>query len=106
MARTTIKERDALPVRVTFKDVDGALIVPTSCRYRVDCVTTQTTIIDWTSVAADSTVNITIPSSANDIVNDRNTVEQKRITVQGNHGQTDQMNQWLDYDVTVSEFYT
>ena len=106
MARTTIKERDALPIRVTFKDADGVAVTPSNCRYRVDCVTTQTTIIDWTSVSAASSVDITIPSSANDIVNTHNTVETKRVTVQGNHGLTDQMNNWIDYDVVASEFYT
>ena len=60
---------------------------PTNVYYRVDCLTTETQLADWTVIAVPATNNpITITAAMNDIQDDDNKTERKQITVQSDRG--------------------
>lgn len=106
MAIAQCNERDQYPVRITLRDADNNLVAPSTLRYRYDCVTTQTEVIAWTVIGASSVVNLTIPSSANAIINPANETEVKRLRVQANYGTNSQINTSFDLEVTNDEFYS
>jgi hypothetical protein len=105
MSNPTIEEGDQYPIRITIKDANGSPVAPSTLRYRVDCVTTGTTIIDWTALAASSSVDLTIPSSANGIVNNANETETKQVTAQANYGTQSQLSKRYLYDVVNNSAY-
>lgn len=49
--------------------------------YRIDCITTGTQLLDWSSVTPQETVEINVPGSLNRIVSDDNTRERKQMVV-------------------------
>jgi hypothetical protein len=105
MANPTIEELDQLPIRITLRDADGALVVPVTARYRVDCKSTSTELVPWTAISADSVVQITIPATVNYIVNNANDVETKQVTAQVNYGTGQQVNKRYVYDVVNNQAY-
>jgi hypothetical protein len=104
MPRLTIQELDQLPVTITLT-LDGIAATPTTLRWKLDCVTTQTSLVEWTDLAASDTVNLTVPASSNAIIYVANPYETKRITVQANAGTDAQINAVYDYDVTNNFAY-
>lgn len=105
MARDQINELDHYPFRTQIRDADGAAVEPTSLRWKLDCVTTQTSLLDWTDLNPGSDVDAIVPANVNGIVNSVNETETKRITVQANYDTTLQLNQVLDYDVVNNFAY-
>jgi hypothetical protein len=106
MSNAQIEELDQHPVVIALADYNDVPVTPTTLRYRLDCETTATQIIDWTDLAASSTVYLTIPSTANAIVNNANVYETKRVTVQANSGTDQQLNKRYLYDVLNNSAYT
>ncbi len=104
MPTVIVKEGDGHTVRVAWKDGDGVAVTPTSARYRIDCITTNTNTLDWQSIAADSTVTIDIPGSANEIQDSTNDSEVRQITVQANAGQPNQRTVVGEYVVPNNDF--
>jgi hypothetical protein len=97
-----ISESSRQKFRISFLDEAYQLFVPGSIRYRLDdqSDTSQlTTVLDWQSVTPDSTVEITIPASANDILNDQNAYETRVLTVQSDYGTDNQLSEDLTYRV-------
>ena len=101
---TSIKELNLLPVRWTVLDADGDPVTPSTIRYRVDCLTTGTQVIGWTSVSPAYTVNITIPATSNTILNPANVVETKRVTFQADAGTATALHDWEDYEIVNNRF--
>jgi|SRR5689334_744256 len=98
----TIQEQSRQKFSVSFKDETYALFTPGSIRYRLDDVTIPewpTVVLDWQTVVPDTTVEITIPSSANSILNDRNPYETRVLTIQSDFGTDDQLSTELNYRV-------
>jgi hypothetical protein len=104
MALQQIQENDQLPVVITLT-FEGAASVPTTLRWKHDCKTTQSSVLEWADITPGSTVNLTVPASANAIINSNNAYETKRITVQANAGTDEQINAVLDYDVVNNFAY-
>lgn len=104
MATVIVKEGDGHTVTVAWKDGFGAPVTPLSARYRLDCLTTGLTSLDWQSIAASDTVTIDIPGSANAILSTANEQEVKQITVQANPGQTNQKTVVGEYVVPNNAF--
>jgi hypothetical protein len=98
MARITIQELDQLPVTITLT-LQEEEVAPETLRWKLDCVTTQTSLVEWTALSAAATVDLIIPASANAIIYVANPYETKRITVQANAGTDSQINAVYDYDV-------
>jgi hypothetical protein len=104
MARITIQELDQLPVTITLT-LQEEEVAPTTLRWKLDCVTSQTSVVEWTSLSAAASVALIIPATANAIVYAANPYETKRITVQANAGTDSQINAIYDYDVTNNFAY-
>lgn len=85
----TINENTTAYLTVYFRDKDGELAVPTSSRYRIDCMATGTLLVDWTNLGTVSSVEITIPSTVNIISNENNQYEDKKVTVHATYGEGD-----------------
>jgi len=98
----TILEQSRQKFLVSFKDETYALFTPSSIRYRLDDVSVPdwpTVVLDWQTVVPDTTVEITIPSSANSILNDRNPYETRVLTIQSDYGTDNQISAELSYRV-------
>ena len=62
---------------------------PTNAYYRIDGLTTDTVLVDWTAISVPATNNaITITAAVNNIQNDSNRSERRQITVQADRGLT------------------
>lgn len=92
LPKTTYLEETTFPVTAYFRTrATKAASVPTTIRYRIDCLKTRTVIKDWTSVSAAANVTITISSSDNEIQDDSNSFERKQIIVQADAGLSTQV---------------
>lgn len=58
----------------------------TTVHYRVDCLTTGATMVDWTSVSPSASVSLTISSAANAINQEANWREQRQVTIKADDG--------------------
>lgn len=96
-----ISESSRQKFRIAFLDEAYQLFVPGSIRYRLDDQTDSrlTTVLDWQDVTPDSTVEITIPAGANDILNDQNPYETRVLTVQSDYGTDNQLSDDLTYRI-------
>lgn len=103
---TIINETSLLPVRWTVYDADGGVVVPSTVRYRVDCLTTGIEMVAWTTVTPSYQVNVVIPATVNTIRNNANATERKRITFQADAGLSTQLSDYAEYEVTNNRFYT
>jgi hypothetical protein len=68
-----------------FRSGDAAS-TPSSARYRIDCLTTQKQIRDWTSLTPASSISITVENTDNAIQDDYNDTETRQLMVEENTG--------------------
>ena len=67
-----------------FFDTASIAMAPSSARYRIDCLTTDTVVLDWTTLTVlDVTKEINITPSQNSMQDETNSLEIRRITVEG-----------------------
>lgn len=77
---TRINERSQLAVTYKFD------VLPSTVRYRLDCETTLTeNLIPWTVLTPSLSGTLTIPSSANRIVDSTNRLEEKTLMIETNY---------------------
>lgn len=95
----TVPERSRKSYRVSFRGDDGEPVIPSTVRYRVDDEESGTELVAWTTVSPASRVTISIPASANRILDDDNTREVKVLTVQSDASTDDQQSQEERYQV-------
>ena len=61
VAESIVSAGSAVTVTANFRDrTTAAASTPSSIRYRVDCLTSKTNVINWTSVVAASSVEIIV----------------------------------------------
>lgn len=87
-----------LPVYLRRRSTAAAAI-PTSIQYRIDCKTTGTEILDWTTVSAASSFTIAVTGTYNAIQSDSNDYEWKQVTVMVDEGLATQHRQTCRYRV-------
>ena len=93
LPKTTYLEETTFPVTAHFRTrATKAASIPTTIRYRIDCLKSGEVIRDWTTVSAASSVTISITASDNQIKNDSNRLERKQILVQADNGLSTQVN--------------
>lgn len=95
----TVPERSRKTFIASFRDDDGALVVPSTVRYRVHDEESDTELVAWTTIAPDTRVSINIPADANRILTDGNNREIKVLTVQSDQGTDNQQSQQYRYQV-------
>jgi hypothetical protein len=81
-----------------FDEASGVLTAPTTVEYRIDCLTNDHKVLDWTSVTTGDTVSIAVAGTYNTIITAANSFERKQITVCADRGLTFQcidQKQWL-----------
>ena len=80
--RVDINEGSTAILEVTYLDKDDANITPSAVSYRVDDLTNQRQVVDWTAVAAPSTTNtITVTATENNLNSRSQEKEMRQITV-------------------------
>jgi len=82
VAKTNWTEGSAFTATAYFRDrATSAASAPSTVKYRIDCLTTKTTVLDWTSASAGSSVAISVTAANNAIVDASNPYERKQLTV-------------------------
>jgi len=77
-----LKVREGSGFTATARFVSGkTATAPTTVKYRVDCLTTNKTLTDWTSASAAASVSISITPTENAIQDESNAYETKQLTV-------------------------
>jgi len=94
-----VPERSLARAAAQFFDPDWVAIVPSTARYRLDCETTCTEVLGWTTLVPASSMTIEITAQQNAIINQSNRREIKVLTVEVNTGTTSEMNQQSRYQV-------
>lgn len=94
-----VNEGSRLRITATLLDPDDVPTTPTTLRYRLDCDTTGTVLIDWTDATAASTLEVVVAANSNRIINTRNLVERKVFTVEANGGTDDEFTDDVTYEV-------
>jgi len=80
----TLNEGSRCFVKAKFYDKNEAPQIASSLQYRVDCETTQTAILDWTTLTPAAVVEVQIDATLNTIINSNNVVERKVVTFKAN----------------------
>lgn len=77
-----VKEGSAfqLPVYLRRRST-AAAATPTTIHWRLDCLTSETEVVDWTSVSAASSFTLSITGAHNAMQSQGNDVEVKQVTV-------------------------
>ena len=80
--RTDQNEGSTILLEVTYLDQDNSNITPAAVSYRVDDLTNNRQVVDWTAVAAPSTTNtITVTATQNNLNSRSQEKEMRQITV-------------------------
>ena len=99
-AKDHIREKSQHVITAKFKDRStAALVVPTNIRYRIDCLTTGITVLEWASVSADDEITLTITASQNAIQDQGKAYETKELTVAADYGLATQYTESVTYQV-------
>lgn len=94
LPKTVIQEDSVLTATVSFRTrASAAASTPTTVRYRLDCLTTSSTVLDWTSASPASSVSIAVTGAQNAIIDDANDYEVKQLVVQADAGLSTQQTQ-------------
>ena len=68
LPKTVYPERTSFTATAYFRTrATGAASTPTTVEYRIDNITTRTTVTDWTTVTPGNSVSITVKSGENTI---------------------------------------
>ena len=82
LPKDRVKEGSAFTVTAYFRTRStGAAATPTSIKYRIDNLTTQTELADWTTVSAAANVSISVTATHNAIQDSSNDTECVQLTV-------------------------
>lgn len=95
----TIPEKSRQAFVLIFEDEALARFTPETVRYRLHDPDTNQELIGWTSVTPDESVLITIPSTANRIIDDSLAYETRVLTIQSDYDTDDQLSEDYVYRV-------
>ena len=85
----TVNEGTTYTVTISFLDQDSLPVTPDSAQYRLDDSGTQTQIRDWTSISdLHSSIDVTISSTENKMVNSLEESEVRILTLVFTYGST------------------
>lgn len=103
-----MKELTTSYLKLTFKDKDGkpVSVPPSSVSYRIDCLTTRSSILPFTPLQPPTGANLEIKITAdqNSVLNRSNTSETKRVTVSAVFANGDRITSEHDHKVERVEF--
>jgi hypothetical protein len=96
---SVVNEDSARTVNVRRVGSDGSVVAPTTLKYRLDCRSTGTVLVDWTSVTPAATTQILVTADQNRIINDCNEAEAKVLTAMADEGLSTQDSQEYGWQV-------
>ena len=97
--RDRINERSSLTVIARFRDrATDADVVPTSVKYRIDCLNNGVEVQDWTAVAAAAEVSIVTTPENNKCVT-RDELQRSLLTVAADFELSTQFAQCIEYRI-------
>lgn len=94
-----VTEGSAVELSAAIRGDDGSLVAPTTIKYRLDCETTGQSITAWTTLTPETITPIPILATANAILDDSNSYEDRVVTVMTNEGLANQQVQVQKYRV-------
>lgn len=98
-------ELSAITVTASPKDNNGDAYTPSTARYRVDDCRTGKQLVDWTTLTPSTAMTIAIAGSVNAIIDsDRQTPEQKVVTLNTDNGLSTQLFSQYFYGVRDLNF--
>ena len=92
-----VNEESTAFLGVSFYDKNDELTTPTSVTYRVDCLTNNSELRDWTGVAPQSQIEITLDTSDNVIIDQGNFTEIRLVTIEAYYGVADKLTTTYQY---------
>lgn len=86
---------------IEFENPAGELEVPTSARYRIDCLTTGNQVVTWTAITGlAASMTLTIANTLNAMQDGaNNSIELKRVTVEATYDVDDVIYEKYDYQL-------
>ena len=93
-----VGEGSSFTLSLTIRNSGGDAVTPVNAKYRVDCLTNGRTVRDWTSVTPSTEMVISVAPEDNVILNERNSREQRQLTMVANDGVA---TQFVDPDPVV-----
>ncbi len=97
-------ELSQVQVTAQPRDTTNAPYTPTTARYRVDDCRSGTQLVDWTTLTPSTSMTITIPGTANAIIDSTRQTEVKTVTVQLDQGLSTQHMSDYTYQVKNLNF--
>lgn len=100
LAKPRWNERSAFNAVASFRDrATSAAVTPTTVKWRVDCLSTGKTVLDWTTLTPGTTATLPVLSSYNAIQSAANASERKQITVKSDDGLSTQFEEAIVYTI-------
>lgn len=88
---------------LVFKDEDNEFDAPATVSYRVYCVTTQTLLVDLTSLTPASEISIALTGDLVTIQNTDNKRERRRVCVYAEDSNGRSVTKCIEYEVLNTE---
>lgn len=98
MRRT--REKQQVYIEARFLDRFDRPFTPTTVRYRVEDLNSDTELKPWTALSPAAVIEFPIDASINRILRDDSDYEVKVVTIQSDYGTEVQLSQELEYKVT------
>ncbi len=96
----TVNEQSPLRVTVSFKDEDGAPLIPATVDWRLDDMEINAEVVPWTSLPSPAaSMNVTIPASNNLIVDQTSVREERMFGVRADDGLGSEAHAQFQYHV-------
>jgi hypothetical protein len=92
-----VNEESTAFLSIGFYDKNNNLTTPSSVKYRLDCLTNNSEIRGWTGIAPASSVEITLDSTDNSIIDQGNFTEIRLVTIEAYYGVSDKLTETYQY---------
>lgn len=96
--RPRVREGSSFTATAYFR-ASGAASTPTNVYYRLDNLTTEEVIADWTSVSAAGNVSVSVTATHNAIRSQCNPHERVQLTIDADHGLSTQVRESVIWEV-------
>jgi hypothetical protein len=90
---------------IVFKDENNDFVVPTTASYKIYCITTDTIVVDTTSLIPSSKITVNLTGDMVVLQDSDNAKERKRICVYATDNQNRDLVKCIEYEVIATECY-
>lgn len=92
-----VNEESSAFLTVSFYDKNDELTTPSSIQYRLDCLTNDQQIRDWTAFSPASVIEIGLNANDNSIIDQGNFEEIRLVTIEAYFGVSDKLTTTYQY---------